>query len=57
MYESNPFTYSDAELVVLKDTVIDYTQKRQPKTKPRRPKAQGQNRKSAEHNRKKRQSS
>jgi hypothetical protein len=54
MYESNPFTFSDAELVVLEDTVIDYTQKRKPANRARRPKDQGPNRKSAKQNRRKR---
>ena len=57
MYESNPFTFSDAELVVLEDTVIDYTQKRESKNKPRRQKAQGPSRKSAKQNRRKRPNS
>ena len=54
MYESNPYTFADAELVVLEDTVIDYTRKREPKNKPRRPKAHGPSRKSPKQNRRKR---
>lgn len=56
MYESNPFTFSDAELVVFEDTVTDYTQRRRRKRKPQRPRAEAQSRRSTKQNRKKRHS-
>ena len=52
MYKSDPSTFSDAELCVFEDTVIDYTREHSSKEKKRRAKKTGRKQAPARRTRK-----